>query len=154
MSFRILGTNHTSFTVSNLDRTIGFMRDCLGFEVISKAPRDPALVSHITGVEGADMMIAFLKAPGHTLELIEYRAPATKGAVKARPCDTGFAHVAFNVDDVPAAVEAVKHYGVKPIAQPVTIDQGPNKGRKVVYLRDWDGVTIELIEASRKENAT
>lgn len=126
MSFRILGTNHTSFTVSNLDRTIGFMRDCLGFEVISKALRDPALVSHITGVEGADMMIAFLKAPGHTLELIEYRAPATKGAVKARPCDTGFAHVAFNVDDVPAAVEAVKHYG------------------------DWDGVTIELIEASPK----
>ena len=55
--------------------------------------------------------------------------------------------VAFNVDDVPAAVDAVKHYGVKPIAQPVTIDQGPNKGRKVVYLRDWDGITIELIEA-------
>src|SRR5687767_16026167 len=90
MSFRILGTNHTSFTVSNLERTIAFLHDCLGFEVVSKAPRDPALVSRITGVEGADMMIAFLKAPGHTLELIEYRAPANKGAVKARPCDTGF----------------------------------------------------------------
>lgn len=106
MSFRILGTNHTSFTVSDLERTITFLHDCLGFEVISKAPRDPALVSRITGVEGADMMIAFLKAPGHTLELIEYRAPASKGAVKARPCDTGFAHVAFNVDDAEAAVAA------------------------------------------------
>jgi catechol 2,3-dioxygenase-like lactoylglutathione lyase family enzyme len=108
MTFRVLGTNHTSFTVSNLDRSM---------------------------------------APGHTLELIEYRAPAARGAVNSRPCDSGFAHVAFNVDDVPAAVDAVKHYGVKPIAQPVTIDQGPNKGRKVVYLRDWDGITIELIEA-------
>ena len=146
MSFRVLGTNHTSFTVSDLDRTIGFMRDCLGFEVISKAPRDPALVSRVTGVEGAEMMIAFLKAPGHTLELIEYRAPANKGAVKARPCDTGFAHVAFNVDNAMAAVAAVERYGVKPISPPVTIDQGPNKGRKVVYLRDWDGITIELIE--------
>ena len=38
MSFRVLGTNHTSFTVSNLDRSIGFLRDCLGFDVISKAP--------------------------------------------------------------------------------------------------------------------
>jgi len=150
VSFRVLGTNHTSFTVSNLDRTVGFFRDCLGFEVTSKAPRDPALVSRITGVEGADMMIAFLKAPGHTLELIEYRAPAVKGKVAARPCDTGFAHVAFNVDDAIAAVEACERYGVRPIAPPVTIDQGPNKGRRVVYLRDWDGVTIELIEVAAK----
>ena len=146
MSFRILGTNHTSFSVSNLERSIGFLRDCFGFEVLSKAPRDPELVSRITGVQGAEVVIAFLKAPGHTLELIEYRAPVARGAVNSRPCDSGFSHVAFNVDDVSAAVDAVKHYGVKPIAQPVTIDQGPNKGRKVVYLRDWDGITIELIE--------
>jgi catechol 2,3-dioxygenase-like lactoylglutathione lyase family enzyme len=150
MSFRVLGTNHTSFTVSNLDRTVAFWRDCLGFELVSKAPRDPALVSRITGVAGADMMIAFLKAPGHTIELIEYRAPASKGAVKARPCDTGFAHLAFNVDDAAAAVAAVERYGVKPVSAPVTIDQGPNKGRKVVYVRDWDGVTIEFIEVATK----
>jgi catechol 2,3-dioxygenase-like lactoylglutathione lyase family enzyme len=150
MTFRVLGTNHTSFTVSNLDRTVAFFHECLGFEVTSKAPRDPALVSRITGVEGADMMIAFLKAPGHTLELIEYRAPASKGAVKSRPCDTGFSHVAFNVDDAVAAVAACEQYGVRPIAPPVTIDQGPNQGRKVVYLRDWDGVTIELIEVATK----
>ena len=154
MSFRILGTNHTSFTVSDLERTIAFMRDGLGFEVMSKAPRDPALVSRITGVQGAQMMIAFLKAPGHTLELIEYRAPADKGAIQARPCDTGFAHIAFNVDDAVAAVAALERYSVKPIAAPVPIDQGPNKGRKVVYLRDWDGITIELIEAGNKEMAT
>ena len=150
MSFRVLGTNHTSFTVSNLERTLAFFRECLGFELVSKAPRDPALVSRITGVDGADTMIAFLKAPGHTLELIEYRAPAKKGAVSARPCDTGFAHVAFNVDDAAAAVAAAGRYGVKPIAPPVTIDQGPNKGRKVVYVRDWDGVTIEFIEVAAK----
>ena len=147
MTFKVLGTNHTSFTVSNLDRTVGFFRGCLGFELVSKAPRDPALVSRITGVEGADMVVAFLKAPGHTIELIEYRAPAGKGAVKARPCDTGFAHLAFNVDDAAAAVEAAERYGVKPVAPPVAIDQGPNKGRRVVYVRDWDGVTLEFIEA-------
>ncbi len=146
MSFRILGTNHTSFTVSDLERSVAFLRECLGFELISKAPRDPALVSRITGVEGADMMIAFLRAPGHTLELIEYRAPASKRAISARPCDTGFAHIAFNVDDAAAAVAAVERYGVRPISPPVAIDQGPNKGRKVVYLRDWDGITMELIE--------
>ena len=65
LSFRVLGTNHTSFTVSNLERSLGFFRDCLGFELVSNAPRDPALVSRITGVEGADMW------DGVTIEFIE-----------------------------------------------------------------------------------
>ena len=150
MGFRVLGTNHTSFTVSSLDRSVGFFRDCLKFELISRAPRDPAVVQRITGVEGADMEIAFLKGPGHTVELIEYKAPANKGRVEARPCDTGFAHLALNVDDAEAAVAEAALYQVKAISAPVPINAGPNKGRKVVYLRDWDGVTFEFIEVAAK----
>jgi catechol 2,3-dioxygenase-like lactoylglutathione lyase family enzyme len=48
---------------------------------------------------------------------------------------------------VDAAVEAVAGLGVQAVSPPVTIDQGPNRGRKVVYVRDPDGVTIEFIEA-------
>jgi len=146
MSFRLLGTNHTSFTVSSLDRTIGFFRDCLGFQVVNRAPRDPAIVSRITGVEGADMEIAFLRGPGCTVELIEYKAPASRGRVSARPCDAGFAHMAFDVDDVDEAIAAARAHQLKPISPPVPINDGPNKGRRVVYLRDPDGVTIEFIE--------
>jgi predicted enzyme related to lactoylglutathione lyase len=50
-AFKVLATNHTSFTVSDLDRTIAFFRDAMGFEVTSKAPRDPAVVSKIIGIE-------------------------------------------------------------------------------------------------------
>lgn len=146
-TFRVMGTNHTSFTVSSLDRTIALFRDGLGFDLVSRAPRDPGLVSRITGVAGAQVEIAFLRGPGHTVELIEYKAPAGRGRVEARPCDAGFAHLALNVDNVDAAVEAVAGLGLKPVSPPVTIDQGPNRGRKVVYLRDQDGVTIEFIEA-------
>ena len=149
MSFRVLGTNHTSFTVSSLDRSIGFFRDCLGFQLVSRAPRDPAIIRQVTGVEGAEMEIAFLRGPGHTVELIEYKAPADRGRVKARPCDTGFAHLALDVDDVEAAIAAAGRHGVRPINPPVAINAGPNKGRRVVYLRDADGVTIEFIEAAR-----
>jgi catechol 2,3-dioxygenase-like lactoylglutathione lyase family enzyme len=146
-SFRVMGTNHTSFTVSSLDRTIAFFCDCLGFDLVSRAPRNPDLVSRITGVPGAQVNIAFLRGPGHTIELIEYAAPADRGRIEARPCDTGFAHIAFNVDNVDAAVAAAAEFGVKPLSPPVAIDQGPNRGRKVVYVRDADGVTIEFIEA-------
>ena len=146
MSFRVLAVNHTSFTVSNLDRSIAFFRECFGFQVVSKAPRDPKLVSHITGVEGADVVTAYLRGPGHLLELIEYHGPAARGKVEARPCDTGFAHIAFDVDNVDEAMKVAEAHGVKAVASPCEIDAGPNKGRRIVYLRDWDGITVELIE--------
>ena len=145
MSFRVLSANHTSFTVSSLDRTVAFFTGCLGFQLISRAPRDPKIIQKVTGVDGADMEIAFVRGPGHVVELIEYKAPASKGRVQARPCDTGFAHLALDVDDVEAAVAAAARYGVVAINAPVAIDQGPNKGKKVVYLRDADGVTLEFI---------
>ena len=148
--FRVLGTNHTSFTVSDLDRSIAYFRDVLGFRLVSHEPRDPQIVERVTGVKGADMMIAYLQGPGHAMELIQYLGPAERGRVEARPCDTGFAHVAFNVDDVDAAVAASAGHAVLPIAQPVAIDAGPNKGGKVVYMRDWDGVTVEFIQRRPK----
>jgi catechol 2,3-dioxygenase-like lactoylglutathione lyase family enzyme len=146
MSFRVVGTNHTSFTVSSLDRTLPFFIECLKFKLVSRAPRDPQIVERVTGVPGADMEIAFVSGHGHTVELIEYKAPASKGKVQARPCDTGFAHLAFNVDDVDGAVSAAAGYGVTAVSAPVAINAGPNRGRKVVYCRDGDGVTFEFIE--------
>ncbi|MEC8172380.1 MAG: hypothetical protein VX090_03285 [Pseudomonadota bacterium] len=68
--FQVLRTNDTSFTVSDLDRTCGLFEDALGFEVISRAPRDPALIGQITGIEAADIEVAYVQGPGHRLELI------------------------------------------------------------------------------------
>ena len=145
-AFRVLATNHTSFTVSDLDRTVGYFVDALGFELISRAPRDSAVISRITGVAGADIEVAYVQGPGHRLELIQYRAPEDRGRVRSLPCDTGFAHVAFDVDDIDAAIAASAPHGVLPIGDPVPIDRGPNKGGRVVYMRDADDVTVELIE--------
>ena len=145
-NFNILGTNHTSFTVSNLDRTVAFFRDALGFEVTSKAPRNSALIERITGVDGANVMIAYVRGSGHSLELIEYSGPNDRTAVYPKPCDVGFAHVAYDVDDIDAAIAAAVSHDVKPIGAVTTIDQGPNQGSRVAYLRDPDGIAIEFIE--------
>jgi len=146
VGFRVLATNHTSFTVSDLDRSLAFFRDGLGFEVTSIAPRDPALIQAITGVEGASLNIAYVRGPGHSLELIQYDGPADRGKVVSRPCDTGFAHVAYDVDDIDAAIAVAGKYEVRPIGRVTVIDKGPNAGGRVCYLRDPDGVTIEFIE--------
>jgi catechol 2,3-dioxygenase-like lactoylglutathione lyase family enzyme len=144
--FKVLRTNHTSFTVSDLDRSIAFFRDALGFEVTSKAPRDPRAIEQIVGVRGADIMVAYVRGPDHSLELIQYLAPADRGHVRPRPCDTGFSHVAFDVDDIDAAIDAAGAHGVRPVGTVYTVDKGPNTGNRVCYLRDVDGITIEFIE--------
>ena len=146
--FRVLATNHTSFTVSDLDRSIAFFSEVLGFEMVNRALRDPKLISSITGVPGADIEVAYIQGPGHRLELIQYHGPSERSQVDSRPCDSGFAHVAYDVDNVDVAVAASAPHQVLPIGEVTVIDKGPNAGRKVVYLRDPDGVTIEYIEAT------
>jgi thiazole synthase ThiGH ThiG subunit len=78
------------------------------------------------------------------VELIEYLSPVDWRKVESRLCDTGFAHLAYDVDDVDAAVAASAAYEFLPLGTPVGIDKGPNTGSHVVSLRDQDGVTVEF----------
>ena len=144
--FTITATNHTSFTVSSLDRAIRLFRDALGFELLNRSARDPEFIEQVVGIEGADIEVAYLQAPGHRLELIEYRGPADRGTVDSRPCDAGFAHIAFDVDDIDAAIAAVREAGSEPLGAPSAVNAGPNKGGMVVYTRDFDGITVEFIQ--------
>ena len=73
--FRIIAADHTGFTVANLERSLAFWRDVLGFELSHRAHQTGDLAREITGVAGAEISIAVLKAPGHKIELLEYHAP-------------------------------------------------------------------------------
>ncbi len=148
--FRVVGTNHTSFTVSDLDRSVGFFTEALGFALLHRGPRDPAVIEKVVGVPGADIEVAYVQAPGgHRLELIQYKGPADRGQVKSRPCDSGFAHIAFDVDDLDGVLAAAAAWQVAPLNPPQDMLTGPNKGGRVVYTRDPDGVTVEFIQRPR-----
>jgi len=143
---RVLGFNHTSFTVADLDMVIPFFRDALGFALVSRGPRDGAVMSRMTGIQGVDVTIAHLRGPGHTIELIQYARPVDRDLVIPRMCDTGASHIALDVDDVAALVEAAAEHRMLAIGEIVTIDAGPNRGARVVYLQNADGLTVELIQ--------
>lgn len=143
---QVLGFNHTAFVVTDLDRPIGFFRDLLGFELTSRAPRDRAAIQSMTRLAGADIEVAYLSGLGHRIELIRYEAPADRGPGLPKVFEDGAGHVAFDVVDAEAAVEASVAYGLSTVGEIVTIDQGPNAGRKVVYLQSEDGLSIEFIQ--------
>ena len=142
----VFGFNHTAFVVSDLDRTIGFFRDLLGFELTSRAPRDKQAIQGMTGLADANIEVAYLRGLDHWIELIRYKAPALRGKGLPKIFEDGAGHVAFNVADAKAAVDAASAYGLLPVGEIITIDQGPNAGRKVVYLQSDDGLSVEFIQ--------
>jgi catechol 2,3-dioxygenase-like lactoylglutathione lyase family enzyme len=147
MPFRIIAADHTGFTVSNLERSLAFWRDVLGFELSHRAHQMGELAEQITGVAGAEILIAVVKAPGHKIELLEYRAPPDrKQAVDLRPCDVGSMHVALTVENLDAVLETIAASGWKAAGKAQTLTTGPNAGKRVVYVRDPDGTTIEFMQ--------
>jgi catechol 2,3-dioxygenase-like lactoylglutathione lyase family enzyme len=149
--FRILAADHTGMTVSNLEGALAFWRDVLGFELSHTAHQTGKMAREITGVAGAEIKLAVVKAPGgHKIELLEYLAPTDrKKHVNLRPCDVGSVHVALIVDDLDAVLSAINASGWEAAGKPQTLQLGPNAGKRVVYVRDPDGTTIEFMQQPR-----
>src|SRR2546430_15791623 len=147
MPFHIIAADHTGITVSNLERSLAFWRDVLGFEFSHSAHQAGEMAEEITGVKGVELKLAVLKAPGgHKIELLEYLAPKDRKRIDVRPCDVGSVHVALTVDDLEAVLEKIAASGWKAAGQPQTLTVGPNAGKRVIYVRDPDGTTIEFMQ--------
>ena len=144
--FHVIAADHTGITVSNLDRSVAFWQDVLGFELSHWAHHTGDLASEVTGVAGADISIAVLKASGHKIELLEYHAPSDRTRADLRPCDVGSVHVALTVDNLDAVLSAIAVSGWRAAGKPQTLKTGPNAGKRVVYVRDPDGTTIEFMQ--------
>jgi catechol 2,3-dioxygenase-like lactoylglutathione lyase family enzyme len=138
----ILRTNHVGFTVKDLDRAITMFSDLFGYEVKSRGRRDLRGVALLTGVAGADIEVVHLFHPNLLeVELITYHKPDGAGRTEGRPCDIGYVHLTFDVRNMETMVTAAAVHGLVPIGRVVT----DGKGKSVVYLRDPDGINIELI---------
>ena len=147
MPFRILAADHTGITVSDVERSLAFWRDVLGFALSHRAHQKGELAEQITGVPDAEILIAVVKAPGHKIELLEYRAPADRRKQnELRPCDVGSAHIALTVENLESVLETIAASGWKAPGTAQTLAVGPNAGKRVVYVRDPDGTTIEFME--------
>lgn len=140
----IVNVNHFSFTVDNLNKSIEFYRDVLGLELLDKTERSEEFSSSVTGVEGATLKIAYMKASNCCIELIEYTS--AKGIkLETKTCNTGSSHICFNVEDFDKWINNLKNNNVKFSGEICSVPEGPNKGKKVVYCEDIDGNTLEFI---------
>ncbi len=147
--FEVLSVNHTGFTVEDLDEAVRFFRDTLGFELLSRAPRDPANTARLTGVAGAKLESAYLRRGDSSVEIVAFRDVADQLRMRLRPVDSGSSHLAMQVDDIEAAVATCRAAGGDLLGEIITVDQGPNAGNRIGYFASRSGIVLELIEPAR-----
>jgi catechol 2,3-dioxygenase-like lactoylglutathione lyase family enzyme len=145
----VTGIHHTSFTVADLDRSLAFFRDRLGFELLFVREIRADYFAAIVGLPGCAVKAALLRLPGaeHHVELFQYLTPPTLVADhRPRPCDAGSHHLALLVTDLAELCRELRSDGIDLVSDPVAITSGPNTGAQAVYLRDPNGILIELFQ--------
>ncbi|KAJ6607211.1 Glyoxalase/Bleomycin resistance protein/Dihydroxybiphenyl dioxygenase [Mycena sp. CBHHK59/15] len=110
----ITSCDHTGITVCEIERSLAFWTDVMGCKLAFRIHSKGEDARCITGVPGAELLIAMLDAPGgHRIELMQYRylAPADRQHFRPRPCDVGNVHVAFTVDNIDEMLAALLDAG-------------------------------------------
>jgi catechol 2,3-dioxygenase-like lactoylglutathione lyase family enzyme len=148
-----IGLHHTSYSVSNLERSLAFYVDLLGCEVIWQREIREGYFGAIVGFPGCVVKAAHLRIPGsdHVLELFEYVSPPGQ-AVDMSTNRPGSSHMCFVVDDLPAYYQELQAKGARFRSPPVEIDAGVNRGAYCLYLLDPDGIAVELLQRANPED--
>lgn len=142
----IVGAHHTAFQVADLERSMAFYRDLLGFEVVWERVNREEYVRKIVGYPQAELHQALLRFPGsdHCLELIDYRG-VDRAPVDTSPPNPGTAHICLLVSDMRTVYDWLLAAGVRSVSEPVAVTSGANEGRLAVYMIDPDGFPVELV---------
>lgn len=143
----VVGAWHTGFQVGDLDRSLAFYRDLLGFEEVWRRAVSSEYIQTLVGYPGVEIHQALLRIPGtdHHLELLDYRN-VDRLAVDTRTANPGTAHICLLVEGLAQMYRRLLKAGVVFISPPVVPTEGPNEGKLVAYMCDWDGIRIELVQ--------
>ena len=143
MSGTVKAFTHYGLCVSELDRSMRFYTEGLGFEHV---------ITHQIGneygkaleVDGdVKLQSVFLQRDGISMEILAYESPATFGTPSANRNQLGLTHLSFAVDDVDAVVEKLIALGGS--VRPET-DTKMDGGGRLIFCADPDGTRVELIE--------
>lgn len=145
------GVEHIGFTVPDLEEATCFFTDVIGCEYFySLGPiEDPAgdwMERHLNVPARSRVReLRFFRCGfGPNFEIFEYDG-SDRVMSQPRNCDVGGHHLAFYVDNFPAALTYLASKGVRILGEPTVRAAGPSAGQTWVYfLAPW-GMQFELV---------
>jgi catechol 2,3-dioxygenase-like lactoylglutathione lyase family enzyme len=130
---------HVGMCVSDLERSLRFYTDGLGFEVVDKLPID-------VDMKGGKSWL--IRRDGILVELLGFDEPEVVGSAERKPMNQrGFTHMALWVEDVEAVAQRIVEHGGTIVPETRVNVTGDISG-EWVYCLDPDGVRIELMGMS------
>jgi catechol 2,3-dioxygenase-like lactoylglutathione lyase family enzyme len=142
----VIGAPRVAFVVADAEKAGRFYRDAFGFDVRMPGEwNDDQRIAGLPGLPGSKVRSATVTIPGRTLswQFYEYGNLPRTPHVRNIP-DPGAAAVAFEVRDTAAALEVFKAAGGTVISQ----GGRPVEGRNLAFVRDPNGVLIEVVQAA------
>ncbi|MFQ6013164.1 MAG: VOC family protein [Thermoplasmata archaeon] len=122
---------HTSIRTSDMDRTVAFYTEVLGMALV----RQKAITER-------SLEISFLESDGgHQIEVVRY-AKQTSFQTPSYE-ERVFDHLAFKVPDLDAVLAKCQAWGGRVVEDPFHL---PGSTGTYAFIRDPDGITIELIQ--------
>ena len=120
---------HVCYRINDIDRSLAFYCEALGFQELKRYPiRDKAVNIYVApeGSEDTPLELTF-----------------NYGRTEPYEIGTGYGHIAYHVDDLDGTLARLAAIGVEPERPPYSIREG---GSRLCFVRDPDGYRIELIE--------
>lgn len=140
--------NHVGFSVKNIETSKEFWTNVLGGSLLREGNMSGPIIDEVTGARGADVKQALIELAGFNVELLQYNNIKLPDE-PSPPYIPGYAHLAFNVNDLDGLLKRASVYGWKTPGEPQTLSSGPLQGTRVIYLQSPDGQTLELMEENK-----
>jgi lactoylglutathione lyase len=136
--------SHIALCTSDLERSVRFYTEALGFEVGRYLEVGPPF-DLLTELPGLKSRMCFLQRDGVTLELLSYDTPPVVGTAERRPMNQlGLTHISFIVDDLDAAVDRIANCGGRVHSETKTV----TPMGALIFCTDPDGVRVELFQSA------
>ena len=140
----IAGIRHTGLVVADLDASLRFWCDVLGFNVVNLQEESGRHMDAMLGLRDVRVTTAKLAAPGGgMLELLRFHSHPDAPDWRGHPYSTGFTHIALTVVNLEDTFRQLSTHGV---IFPASPQRSPDGNVKVIYARGPEGVLLELVE--------
>jgi predicted enzyme related to lactoylglutathione lyase len=134
--------SHFGLCVTDLDRSMHFYCDGLGFEPLAKYDIGNEF-AHTLEVDGDVRLDSqMIGKDGLMIELLHYQSPGVVGSPSATRNTLGITHLAFNVDDLDETLARLVDHGGAIIESTRT----DNEIGRITFVSDPDGTRIELLD--------
>lgn len=134
---------HTGIVVDNLEVSLCFYRDLLGFKVAKQMKEQGNYINNVLGLDGVEVTTVKMRAPdGGMIELLKYHSHSKK-LKPDQIFDIGIRHIAFTVKNLNSEYEKLKAEGVCFSSSPKV---SPDGYAKVAFCRAPEGTFVELVE--------